>query len=69
MREQLLVAREKLVAGIAGAGIIGAMTVAGQQFTFRSIEDMERALAWIDRQLALLDGTSRTRLAATSKGA
>jgi hypothetical protein len=69
MRELLIAAREKLIGAIAGASVIQSMTIAGQQYTFRTIADMERALALIDRQLAIIDGTSRTRLASTSKGA
>jgi hypothetical protein len=44
------------------------MSVAGQTFQFRSMDDMLKGLAYFRRELAALTGNSSTRYAATSKG-
>ena len=56
---------DQLDAAILGAGPVQSMTVAGQTYTFRSIEEMVKLRALLVQRLA---GSGSYRLAATSKG-
>lgn len=56
---------DRLEAAIAAGGALSSITIDGQTFTFRSIDEMSALLARMKRALA---GTSGTRYAATSKG-
>ncbi len=58
---------DALQAAIAAGGHIQSMTVGGQQFTFRSVEDMQKLLSMMQSQIS--GGKKNHRLAATSKGA
>jgi hypothetical protein len=58
---------DKLKGAIASGSAIQSMTIAGQQFTFRTADDMLKLLAVMEGQV---NGATRNhRLAATSKGA
>ncbi len=68
-QSEIEAAIDKILAAIASSSVIQSMTVAGQQYQFRTIADMERALALFRRELAALQGRGSSRLAATRKGA
>lgn len=57
---------DTLKAAIASGSVIQSMTIAGQQFTFRSADDMLKLLAAMQGEV---NSGSRVRLAATRKGA
>ena len=57
---------DALDAAILGAGAVQSMEVAGQSYTFRSVDEMMKLRAILVQQLA---GSGSYRLAATSKGA
>lgn len=58
---------DKLKTAIATGASIQSMTIGGQQFTFRSADDMLKLLAIMEGQVG--GGKKNHRLAATSKGA
>jgi len=57
---------DKLDAAILGSGAVQSMEVAGQSYTFRSIDEMMKLRAILAQQLGA--GATSYRLAATSKG-
>lgn len=59
-------AEAALVNAIATGSVLQSMTFADQTFTFRTPKEMMEGLAFIRRERA---GGSRSRLAATRKGA
>lgn len=56
---------DELEAAIASGSVLSSMTIDGNTFTFRTLDDMLKLLAVMKRALA---GNSGTRYAATSKG-
>jgi hypothetical protein len=60
---------DAIQAGIAGGSVLQSMRFADQEFVFRSMDDMLRALAYFQGLLVVSEGSSGYRLAATSKGA
>jgi hypothetical protein len=57
---------DRLKTAIANGAVMQSMTFADQTFTFRSMAEMLQLLALMQREVA---GGSRSRLAATRKGA
>jgi len=57
---------DRLKAAIASGSVMQSMTIAGQQFTFRTAADMLKLLAAME---GAVNSGSRVRLASTSKGA
>jgi len=56
-----------LESAISKGSVLQSQTIAGQTFTFRSLDEMRHLLADMKRAVAA-SGESRTRYAATSKG-
>jgi hypothetical protein len=57
---------DRIEAAIAGGGVVSSMTFGETTITFRSLDDMLKLRAIIKAEVA---GGTRTRYAATSKGA
>lgn len=58
---------DRLETAIDKGAVLQSLTVAGQTFTFRSLDEMQRLLAQMRRELAA-SGGSQTRYVASCKG-
>lgn len=61
-------AKAKIEEAIVKGAALTSITVDGQTMSFRSIDEMKKALAFVNAQIAAAGGASTSRFAATSKG-